>query len=97
MILMPYYGIKLDKKFVQKNHMLDNKNTVTVRNGGNDVHFFAVPAICGTDTLVTSKDLENVKVELDKSLEVLMTQQKQDVAQALCTGEREFFVTIMDY
>lgn len=97
MILMPYYGVKLDNNFVKNNHMLNTKNTVTVRNGDKEVHFFAVPAICGTETLVTSKELENAKVDLDKSLEVLIKQQNQEVAQTLCNTEREFFVTVMDY
>ena len=97
MILMPYYGIKLSKDFVQENQMLENKSTITIRNGDKEVHFFAVPAMCGTDTLITAKELEQIKVEVDKSLEVLMTQQKQEVAQALCVSEREFFVTFMDY
>ena len=97
MILMPYYGVPLSKDFVQKNQMLEKSSTVTIRNGDKEVHYFAVPAICGTDTLVTFKDLESIKEQLDKSLEVLMTQQKQEVAQALCVSEREFFVTFMDY
>lgn len=97
MILMPYYGVKLDKSFVQKNQMLKNKNTITVRNGGNDIHFFAVPALCGIDNLVTSKDLKDVKGSVNKSLEMLIKQQEQDVAQTLENGEREFFVTVMDY
>lgn len=97
MILMPYYGVKLDKNFVKNNQLLDNKNTVTVRNSDKEVHFFAVPAICGTDTLVTSKELENTKTDLDKSLEFLIQQQNQEVAHTLCNTEREFFVTVMDY
>lgn len=92
---MPYYGVKLDENFVKHYQLLNNKNTITVRNGDKDVYFFAVPAICGTDTLVTSKQLESAKVDLDKSLEILM--KNQEVAQTLCASETEFFVTVMDY
>jgi hypothetical protein len=97
MILMPYYGVKMSKNFVQNNKMLENKNTVTVRSEGKDVFYFALPVICGSDTLVTSKQLEENKVDLDEDFEVLMSKQKQEVSQVLCTGEREFFVTVMDY
>lgn len=97
MILMPYYGVKLDNKFVKENSLLETKNTITIRNGDTEVYFFAVPAICGTDTLVTSKQLENAKVDLDKNLEVLIKKQKPEVIQSLFNAEREFFVTVMDY
>lgn len=97
MILMPYYGVKMSKNFVQNNKMLENKNTVTVRSEGKDVFYFALPVICGSDTLVTSKQLEENKVDLDEDFEVLMSKQKQEISQVLCTGDREFFVTVMDF
>lgn len=97
MILMPYYGVKLDKNFVHKNQMLDNKNIITIHNGDKDVYFFGVPAICGTDKLVTSKELESIKGELEEILESVMKQQNNELSQTLCNGEREFFVTVMDY
>lgn len=43
MILMPYYGVKMSKNFVQTHKMQQNKNTVTVRSEGKDVFYFALP------------------------------------------------------
>lgn len=94
---MPYYGVKLDDNFVKTNHLLNNKNTVTVRNSDKELYFFAVPAICGTDTLVTFNELQSVKFDLAKNLENLIEQQDKQVAQTLCDIEPEFFVTVMDY
>ena len=97
MLLMPYYGVKLSKSFVHKNNMLENKNLITLRSEGTDVFLFVIPAICGSDTLVSLKQLEALRSDCKNDFEKLINQQDKDFIQYCKDIEQEFFVTLMDY
>lgn len=90
MIVMPCYGVKMNKIFVQETQLLENTNSITSCSSDFNEYF-----LNGQDFNKTElTKMDSIKSKMKSVLEVLMKRQNQMICQNLFMSKKSFLLQL---